>query len=246
MNEKATIGSVGYIMKKETLASYKPAEDYGILVLEDMAPFPGYYEFFNIPRNKEELFPRSVFLVLKSNTSTKICEDKIIRKTIEIKKTQDIGEFDAAISELELFNEIVTAIRVKLEDISLLEDIVNSYKAVGIKFKTYKTVREFSSLIKVRRWVEMQEKEPGICKDLDQADTYYIDLATGMPWEVFEEITIRIKNNFGSVHFDAALAAIFTKEGVKDLVRVYDRQPTEENLLKLMDMYKAETKRLME
>ena len=244
MSMKPIIGSVGFVMKEENIASYAPAEETGVLVLEDKVPFPGYYEFFNFPRNKQEMFPMSVFLVLKSTFASKICEDIIIRKTKEVKKNEKLHDFDAASAELKVMNDTLIAIRIRLEEMEHLNAIIEEYKNVGVEFTKFKQIKETISRIKVRKWIEMEEKAEGICTALDQADSFYIKLPVHLNWNNFETITKKIKNNLDSVHFDAALASLYSKEGLIDFVRVYDREPSDELLATLKDKYEKECKRL--
>ncbi len=246
MSTKSIIESVGYIMKKERVASYNPAKETGVMVLEDIAPFTGYYEFFNIPKSEEEVSERSVFLVLKSNSVTRMFEDAIVRKTVEIKnRNPKFRDFDVAIAELNVLNETMVAIRVLTDKLNLLPEIIEEYQKQGVVFAKYRTIEDNNSRIKVLKWMEMEVKDAGIFTAMDIPDTYYLELPCHLTWEQFEEITVKIKNNLESVHFDAAQAALYSKDGFNDFVRVFDRESDLEYLRMLKAKYEAESKRLM-
>ncbi|MBI9033628.1 MAG: hypothetical protein JEZ03_04055 [Bacteroidales bacterium] len=244
MNTNKLISSVGYIKKKESLSTFKSGHRFDELILEDMAPFPGYYEFFNFPRSKEELFPRSIFLILKPHY--RICEDKVLRLTKELELNVCKQCMDAAMAEVSLFNETVPAIRLKMEDTELLPEIVAFYKKQGVEFARTKDIKEYVSIIKVRRWIEMENMEGAIFKALDQPDSFYIQLPGFLEWDQFEEITLKIKNNMTDTHWDAAQAAVYQKGGLIDFIRIYDREPSDKRLKKIYEKYHAEALRLFD
>lgn len=239
-----SISSVGYIKKKESLSTYKSSHKFDELILEDMAPFPGYYEFFNFPRNKEELIPRSIFLVLKS--TYRICEDRIVRMTRDLEKAICEECMDAAMAEITLFNETIPAIRLKMDNTDLLPKVVDFYKKQGLEFSRTRDIKDYDSIIKVRRWVEMQNLDGNIFKALDQPDSFYIKLPAFIDWEQFEEITLKIKNNMTDTHWDVAQAAAYQKTGILDFLRIYDREADSDRLKQIHDKYLAEILRLFD
>jgi hypothetical protein len=86
----------------------------------------------------------------------------------------------------------------------------------------------------------MEEIEQDIFKDLEQENSYYIKLPHEVPWDEFEVITKIIKTNFEYKSFDAALGMIYIKQGVVDLLRVYDVDADIEKLRILKDRYERE------
>lgn len=65
----------------------------------------------------------------------------------------------------------------------------------------------------------------------------YISIDKGGNWDWFEDVTMKVKNNFHRRNFDVAHAVIFEKGGLKEMVRVFDDEITSEELIELQKMY---------
>ena len=231
------IQSLGYLLKKEKLAKLASEHPHQELLLESLEPYPGFYEEYFIPTNAREQKPKSVFMVIKNFD---IChEDDFIRMAMHIKRDHNV-KFDAALSSIMVFNEPATAIRVNMEDYGQLQEIVSHFKAVGVKFLPAKQLKPYQSLIKIRRFFDLEVMDEGIFRDTDKADTYYLHLPSFLTWEEFEKATISIRNNFDYKTYDAAQAAIYNKEGVVELVRIYDRKTDVPKLQSLRQRYVTE------
>lgn len=234
------IQSLGYILKKEKLASL--ASDYGLteLLLESLAPFPGFYEEYFVPTNAREQKPKSVFIAIKNFD---VChEDDFIRMTMHIKRDHRI-KFDAALSSIILFNEMATSIRINMDDYSQLPELIKHFGQVGVKYLPGRQVKPYQSLIKIRRYFDLEVMDEGIYKDADKPDTYYLRVPLFMTWEEFEKATIAIRNNFDYKTYDAAQAAIYDKNGIIELVRIYDRKADLSKLQSLRQKYIIEVER---
>lgn len=234
------IQSLGYLLKREKLASLASDHSLPEMLLESLEPFPGFYEEYFIPTNASEKKPRSVFMVIKNFD---VChEDDFIRMTMHIKRDHKI-KFDAALSSIMLFNEQVNSIRVHMEDYSQLPELLNHYKQVGVKFFSSKAVKPYQSLIKIRRYFDLEIIGVGLFRDLDKVDTYYLQLPLYLSWDEFEKATISIRNNFDYKTYDAAQAAIYDKAGIVELVRIYDRKADVAKLQSLRQRYMIEVER---
>lgn len=234
------IQSLGYLLKKEKLASLASDFVHDELLLESLEPYPGFYEEYFVPTTPSEQRPKSVFMVIKNFD---VChEDDFIRMSMHIKRDHKIL-FDAALSSIVLYNEPATAIRVHMDDYSQLPELINHYSQVGIKFQPDKNVKPFQSLIKIRRFFDLEVMSEGIFKDLDKADTYYLRVPLFMTWDEFEQATLAIRNNFDYKTYDAAQAAIYDKPGIVELVRIYDRKADLSKLQSLQKKYVIEVKR---
>ena len=232
--------SLGYLLKKEKLASL--ASDYGYdkLLLESLEPNPGFYEEYFVPTTAREQRPKSVFIVIRNFD---VChEDDFIRMSMHIRRDHNIL-FDAALSSIVLFNQPATTIRVHMDDYGQLPDLINYYSQVGIKYQPGKNVNPFQSLIKIRRFFDLEVISDGIYKDLDKADTYYLKVPLYMTWDEFENVTIAIRNNSDHKTYDAAQAAIYNKHGIVELVRIYDRKADLSKLQSLQNKYIIEVGR---
>lgn len=234
------IQSLGYLLKKEKLASLASDSIHSELLLESLDPYPGFYEEYFVPTTAREHKPKSVFIVIKNFD---VChEDDFIRMTMHIKRDHQIS-FDAALSSIMLYNEPATTIRVNMNDYSQLPDLISHYRQVGVKFQANKQVKPYQSLIKIRRFFDLEVMAEGIYKDADKEDTYYIRVPLFMTWEEFEKATIAIRNNFDYKTYDAAQASIYYKPGIIELVRIYDRKADLSKLQSLQQKYIIEVER---
>jgi hypothetical protein len=234
------IQSLGYLLKKEKLATLASDKPHPELLLESLQPYPGFYEEYFLPTNEREQRPKSVFMVIKNFD---VChEDDFIRMTMHIKRDHQI-KFDAALSSIVLFNEHATSIRVNMDDYSQLVELITHYKQVGIKFQPARQVKPYQSLIKIRRFFDLELMSDGIFKDKDKPDIYYLRVPLFMTWDEFEKVTISIRNNFDYKTYDAAQAAIYNKEGIIELVRIYDRKADLSKLQSLQQKYIIEVER---
>lgn len=240
MEDKQKIESLGFIVKKEKLATFASEIRYPELVLEDLDPFPGFYDQYFLPANEKEHKPRSVFMILKVFD---VChEDEFIRKTMHLKSVHNI-KFDAVPGNLILFNKPVPCIRVFMDDYNELRELINHYKQMGLLFAPHKDVKPYQSLIKLRKYFEMDRMEIGIYHAADQHNTYYIEVPKFMGWDDFEQVSIAIRNNWDHKIYDAAQAAIYEKSGIVDMVRIYDKKISLQNLQYLQEKYTYESSR---
>ena len=240
METSGTITSLGYVLKREKLATLASHLPYNELILEDLDPFPGFYDHYFVPANEGEKRPRSIFLIIKELDICK--EDSFIRMTMHVKREHKV-DFDAAMAIIQLFNKPTTCIRVFMDDYDQLPDLISHYKKAGMAFQARKEIKPFQSLIEVRKYFELKPMEQDIYVDLDQPDTYYLRMPSYLSWDEFEKATISIRNNMSHKLYDAAQAAIYEKSGLVDLVRIYDRKATIETLTLLKQKYSAEFSR---
>ncbi len=239
MNNK--IQSIGTIWKKEKLATLQWEVSFPELLLEAKDPWPGYYDHFEIPSQEKDLRPRWIFAVLNSTSVSD--QDNIIRLTTKIKSDCN-QDFDAVPGKISLNNEIVSSIRFQVEDYKFLPEIIRHYKKHGIEFAQHRKVSDYESLIKITKFFDLTRSDENIYADDDLPDTYYIIIPKGLSWDAFEKATETVKNNSDHTVFDAALVSAYHKPGVIDMVRIYDRETSNEILVHLKNKYRSETERI--
>lgn len=237
------IEAFGYIVKKETLATLEYKESLPALVLEDMAPFSGYYDLYNVPRNTKEVIPRSVFIVIRPFHEPN--ENEFIRNTQKIKRDNPGFDFDAVIGQLTVLNERTYCIRIKLDDLDILPQLIDLYAKSGIVFSRPKQIRDFATIIKVRKYFDMEVLSEGIYRDLDQANTYYLEVTREPEWADFENIYNNIKNNYEYKTFVAAIGSMYRKCGLVDFIRIYSEDIKIDQLKYLRDRFRSELKRVI-
>ncbi len=240
MEDKPNIESIGFIIKKGKLASLASEVHFQEMVLEDLDPFPGFYDQYYTPLNENEQKPRSVFLILKVSEVSR--DDEYIRTIMQMKQEHTV-KFDAVPGSLTLFDKQTPCMRVFMDNYNQLADLISYYKQKGIVFAANREVKPYQSLIKLRRYFEMERMDSGIYHAIDQHNTYYIEVPKFLEWDNFEQVTIAIRNNWDHKLFDAAQAAVYEKKGIVDMVRIYDKKTNIKNLQFLKDKYNFELSR---
>lgn len=237
------IEALGYIVKKETLATLKYKKELPVLVLEDMAPFSGYYDMYNVPRTNIDLIPRSVFIVVKAFYEAS--ENEFIRHTQKIKRKFPEFRFDAVLGQLSVLNELTQCIRLKMESMDILPDLIRQYQEAGMAFARNRNIKDFPTLIKVRKYFDLEVLDQGVYKDKDQPYTYYLEVTREPEWADFEDVYHNIKNNSDFKHFSAAIGSMYRKCGLVDFIRIYSEDITLDQLKYLRDRFKSELQRVI-
>ena len=232
--------TTGLIIKKEKLASYEAGVPFHELILEDLAPFPGYYDSFQVPLPDKELIPSHLFFVLKEFDHFN--DDGFIRKTLAIKATTGI-EFDAVSGQLEVFNITHPCIRIRLQKMDSIPPLVDAYKSAGMEFERYRHVRPYDSLIKIKTFFPLEELEEGIYHHTYRPELYFITIPFMPDWNTFEELTLTIRRNSEFKRYDAALASAYIRRGMLEMVRIYSESCTPAQLQELRRNYSREMNR---
>ncbi|OQY00698.1 MAG: hypothetical protein B6I20_08375 [Bacteroidetes bacterium 4572_117] len=191
------IETIGYITKEEHLISLEHDIIPNTLVIETKAPFPGYHGK-NLPGELSVATTEFVFLVTKQKYTT----EKIARITQNIRKyfKEDI---DIARAEISIYNKKIPCIRLKnCMDISKVAELQSCYKGEDIKFAKQKKI-DTVALIKIQKYMAIEEIGEGIYKDLEEENTSYLQIPMELNWPQFKSITHKIKNNMDNSNFDA-------------------------------------------
>lgn len=232
--------TTGLIIKKEKLASYETSVPLQTLILEDLAPFPGYYNSFHAPVPDKDLIPSHLFFVLKEFDYFN--DDEFVRKTLAIRAATEI-EFDAVPGQLQLFNLTHPCIRIRLQNIDSILPLVDAYKGAGMDFSRYKHVKPYDSLIKIKTFFPLKELEEGVYHHIQRPEEFFIAIPFMPDWKNFEEITLKIRRNAEFKHYDAALASAYTQQGMLEMVRIYTESCTPGQLQELRHKYCREMNR---
>ncbi len=232
--------TTGLIIKKEKLASYETSVPFHELILKDLAPFPGYYDSFQVPLPDKELIPSHLFFVL--SRFDYFNDDGFIRKTLSIKSATGI-EFDAASGQLEVFNILHPCIRIRLQKMDTIPPLVDAYKNAGWDFARYKQVKPYESLIKIKTFLTLEEMKEGVYRHTLRPEEFFITIPYMPDWKTFEEITLLIRRNSEFKRYDAALASAYTRQGMLEMVRIYTESCTPGQLQELRHIYCREMNR---
>jgi len=239
MNDKEKHGTIGVIIKKETLALYESPVKYSVLILESQHPFPGYYSADYSENQK----PQFLFFVLKPITDYD--EDNVIRATRRVKLATKV-EFDAAPGTLSLFNHNYPCIRVDMWKPEDLGAIVSAYEKEGLLFVKHQDVRPFESIIRVKKYIEMERLAPDVWRDCRHHEMNYLFVPVDLTWELFEEATRVVKNNCDDSSFDSGKGFVYEKGGLQDYIRVFSNKITADELIKIRELYLREIRSLLD
>ena len=209
--DKKNVATIGTITKKELLQSVD-LEECKTLILETSNAFPGYHGY-NLP---EKSVPGSLFLITKIHHS-----DEDILRAIGSIKSDEHPEFDATPCTVTYRNQDVYGIRFKNLKYNDIKTIVKLFNEHDIFFKERKLITPYQSLIRIRKFFEMDRVDAGIYIDSNSENHYYVEIPKALTWDEFEKITYGIKQNIEDSNFDAALVYIFSKHGIIDMVRIF-------------------------
>jgi len=227
---------------RNTFAIIKKEEDVKTLnhsilkntfVLEIIHPFPGYY-YGGVQHKSSK--PGNLFLMLKKRPST----EYFYRALTNAKKYCNFG-LDAVMAELVIYNTTYSAIRLNnVSDYNVILEIQEIFSAEGFQFLRPKKI-ETKAFIKVFKFINLIVHKDVYHND-DNPHFIFFPLDKELNWKLFEKTTIKIKNSMGSLKFDVALAIFFRKGYLEDAVRVYCENFTDEQVLKIRQMYLDELK----
>lgn len=231
------IETIGYITKEEQMVSLEHDIIPNTLVIETRQPFPGYHGK-DLPGELSTKVPEFVFFVTKQKYTT----ENIARITQNIRKyfKEDI---DVARAEINVFNTKLPGIRIKhCKDLSKIAELQSCYKGEDIKFAKKKKV-DTIGLIKIQKYLMLEEIGEGIYKDLEEESTHYLQIPLELKWPQFKSITFKIKNNMDDSNFDAAQGMFYRKGRIVDFVRIYDKSASKERLEDIKNRYLKEISR---
>ena len=224
---------MGSIIKVEELKTLDSNILENTLVLEEIEPFPGYHGA-NLPTGYN---PSTVYIALKKKLST----IKILRLTQQIKKYFR-HEFNGTPANICINNETFNCIRIRnIENYHIIPDLQKSYLYEGVKFLKKKNVSG-EAIIEITKHFDLQEMGEGIYKDLEDPLMYYIKIPVHFHWQMFYEMTLSIRRNLDDLRFDAALGVLHLKE-ITDVVRLFSRDMSIDDLRKIRSMYTEELKK---
>jgi hypothetical protein len=222
--------TLGGIIKEESLFSLTNKVLPNTLVLESKEPFPGYHH--DLPA---ESAPLSVFLVTRKNYT----REEITRSAQQIKKYCSF-EFDAAASEITIYNDTYPCIRLKnLESYDQISDLQSFFMNEGVTFSKSADIAA-KAIIKVKKTFILSEESDVIFSDRLEDYQGYFRIPKQISWKLFEKVTYSVRNNWKGKHFDAALGFFYHNFEIYDVVRIYHRSDDISILQQLRDLYLKE------
>lgn len=213
-----TVASLGFILKKEKLGLLALPEETEIFALEATQPYPGYYSSQYLPGFTGDHALHMLYFVVEPFDFGHT--PKLIRVGQNVVQETEPGlQVHPAFIRINTQNYYGFHLRTNNKD--NLKPILDKFREHGVKFMEKKPFEECQCMINVQKFIKMHFVNEGVYQDMVNSNIYYIQLPSELPWEKFEEVTLRMKKNLQLPDFDAALASVYHEGGFMDFVRIY-------------------------
>lgn len=229
MEHKNEIEVFGTINKRETVFTIDDKVEPGTMVFESLEPFPDYYH--ETPFDTKPIY---MYVVLQEHYPL----ERIIRATQEVEKVFD-EKFDAGKGFLTIYNTTYNVLRVRhLNRYDLIGTLQKAYSENGIHFsgKHKKKLKEKAN-IHVVKFFMLEEISKGIYLDKKERFHAYVELPEYMEWEVFNDLSNRVKYNWEGSKFDAAVGAFYHQGRLREFVRIYSNKLSLDYLEQIKKLY---------
>ncbi len=219
----------GSLEKIETFSTLKDNVIAGSLVFESLAPFMGYYH-----ENPGQNSP--IYVYLTTNRTVPVFD--IARATANVREQTGI-DFDAAKGFIKFNDRYFNVIRIRhIDSFAQVLPIQEAYAENGVlpvMFNAnWKSVDVDVQLSKV---FCLNEISKDIYIDAGEKNHYYVKIPKQLTYNEFVELTRKVKNNWMGAVFDAAKSSLLQKDEVKEAVRIYSENITEEDLKEIRKLY---------
>jgi len=219
------------IIKEEEVKSLDHHILPNTLVLEITHPFPGYYFGSHFITSSSK--PNALLMVLK-----KAVDFEFFYRSIKRIKGKLDFEFGSDLAEVHIFGQNFNAIRIRdLQSFDQLESVQKAFLEVGFDFAKKKSI-ESKARIKVNKFNSLRY-EDGVYYSNSGSGFIYLAIGKELDWKTFEKITMQIKHNF-SIKFDAGIGVFFHHGEIEDVIRIYSKEISEDDLHKLHKLYLRE------
>ncbi len=233
MKNTNTIETIGSITKMEHLVDAPDTSLPNTLVLKNTNPFPGI-KLENIPERNQLV---SYFIIL----CYRYASEKVNRIGNVLFNEFKLERFPGH-GEIICGKEILPCLRLKKINPNVIKDIQHFLKDKGLKMKGH---QKFDSLcrIKIFKSFRLIEISNDLYRDLNNKHKFYIQINRELNWKRFNYIIKKIKYNLENQDFDAALGLIYRFTGPQNVIRIYDKDTSQERSLLLKKMFISEIKK---
>ena len=220
----------GMLGKSESLFVVPGKSLPGSLVFESLAPFPGYYD-----QQDSDSKPMYLYVALDREYSVFDIE----RAKQSAKKAYD-WHFEAAKGKIELYDKHFDVVRLRhLDSFDQLIPIQNEFvkAGIGLKMNSLTNVNNEKGFIQLLKLFYIRKLDKGIYIDTTEDYHAYLVLPHRLTKQEFDETTLKVKYNWESTGFDAAAGCFFIRGELKEMVRIYSKNLTNEYLNELRKLY---------
>jgi hypothetical protein len=205
----------GCIYKKEFLATVVKNILPGSFVMKIWRPFHGLQDKMPL-RNIPEFY----FMVMEEDYPL----DVIIKATDKMKMIPD-EYFDAVEGNIYVAGVTYPVIRIKIfEKGCVIREIQELFTDHGFEISMNKISIKEKGVIKLKKYFSIEEVDQDIYFDKKIPELAYFKLPHQIEWDLFEEITKRIKVNVALGDFDSAIGAFHIGENVEYIIRILKLQ----------------------
>jgi len=231
VSSKIILQRYGNLLKQENLITIQDKILPNTFVLEAPEPFPGYFGYYSdIPSDSKPLY---IYLVLNKQYTL----EEVTRATQNIKKYFS-AKFNAAAGTVHLYNKDYYMIRVRhLDSFDQILDLQAGYMDEGIEFKKKPKNIEGKGIIRLKKFFTLEEIDDGVYFDLDEKDHGYFAIPKKLTWKYFEDLSLKVKQNWDYSKFDAAIGHFHQDFGIVDMIRIYNPNIDREYLTGIQKKY---------
>jgi hypothetical protein len=215
----------GWIYKKEFLTTVRKNILPGSFVLKIWRPYHGLQE--KLPLRNIPVF---YFMVMEEDYPL----DSIIGISDKINLKYDHG-FDAVEGNIYVAGVTHPVIRIKIIEKSILmKEIQSQFVDYGFKMSMNRLSIKEKGVIKLKKNFYLEEVADGIYFDRRIPEMAYFRIPDRIEWDLFEDITRRIRVNVALGQFDAAIGCFHMGQKVEYIIRIlkYKRNPENIELIR--------------
>jgi hypothetical protein len=221
----------GHIIKREFITTAAAHILPGIFVLKIGKPFPGLYKNLVI-RNIPEFY----FLVLNESYPP----ESILNASGEINQKCD-HRFNAVAGEISISGITYPVIRIKnIREKDCISELQSRFQEKGFRFNTRPEPIQSVGMVKIIKYFSLVEVKEGVYFDRMVQELGYFEIPRSMEWEVFEEMTNRIRVNVALGAFDAAMGVFYMGGREVNIIRIFNPVRSARNLTLIQDQYHVE------
>lgn len=215
---------IGKVILQENIDTVDENKIPKTFVINVPDPYKSYYSRFT-EINK----PNSIIFVTKTPTSF----ERILRATNAINNKYGIN-LDGGKCEISINSRKLNGIRVRgINRFTDIAQIQKYYADAGFEFAKSEKFKETEALIRINKFFNIVEIEPGIYESANEENVYYVTVPRYMGWDEFKTITFEIKNNISDRSYDIAKGIFYRNGGITEMLRIVKPKATIE-LIKLI------------
>ncbi len=217
------------VSSRMMVAKYPAADNHGILILES-SPDPSYYSRAGFPENLKSVKDHHLYLVVKKPSPC--FQDRVMRRSHRLK--EELGmNFHVAPGQITYRNKTYSTIRIRTSETDLIPRFIEAFRKIGIRFLATRNVAPYEAFIQIKRYTDFVLMEPGVFRDKENPNRYFVQIPKDIDFGVFEELIGEVKNNCDFHMFDASLIYLNCGSRFLDMVSVFSHHCDESRLSEL-------------